>query len=403
MATTHVPGTGRSLVPSARTRAAMARRLTNQSGKMATAVMTEMERRHPWYVGLDAEARSWVGVVATSGIRGFIDWFSDTNTSPADPARVFDVAPRSLTRTISLGQAVDLIRTTIDVVEEQIGLLMPRSDRQVLQTAILHYSREIAFASAGVYARAAEAKVTWDDRTEAMIVDAVVRSESNEGLLSRASTLGWNSEAPVVVAVGSMPQGSDWAGVRHHAESLGLSAMAAVHGERLVVLLSPNDPEADTEEESTIRWGEGIREYFGPGPVVLGPTVTGLGRAHVSAAAAVSGARCAAAWPESPRILSARQLLPERALAGNEQARRHLVENVYRPLAEAGGDLLETATTFLDNGGSVEASGRALFVHPNTVRYRLKRITEVTGHSPANPRDAYVLRLAITLGRLQFS
>jgi DNA-binding PucR family transcriptional regulator len=41
-----------------------------------------------------------------------------------------------------------------------------------------------------------------------------------------------------------------------------------------------------------------------------------------------------------------------------------------------------------------------LFVHANTVRYRLKRIAEVTGMSPSEARDAYTLRLALTLGRL---
>lgn len=49
----------------------------------------------------------------------------------------------------------------------------------------------------------------------------------------------------------------------------------------------------------------------------------------------------------------------------------------------------------------MEATARALFVHPNTVRYRLKRIQDVTGYNPADAREAYVLRLAITLGRLQ--
>lgn len=98
-------------------------------------------------------------------------------------------------------------------------------------------------------------------------------------------------------------------------------------------------------------------------------------------------------------MLTARDLLPERALAGNGQARRELVESVYKPLLAAGGDLLETCVSFGDQGGSVEATARALFVHPNTVRYRLKRIAEVTGYSPSAPREAYVLRLAITLGR----
>jgi DNA-binding PucR family transcriptional regulator len=42
-----------------------------------------------------------------------------------------------------------------------------------------------------------------------------------------------------------------------------------------------------------------------------------------------------------------------------------------------------------------------LFVHANTVRYRLRRITELSGYSPSNPRHAYTLRIALTLGRLQ--
>ena len=55
---------------------------------------------------------------------------------------------------------------------------------------------------------------------------------------------------------------------------------------------------------------------------------------------------------------------------------------------------------FLDQGLSVEAAARALFVHANTVRYRLRRVHEMTGYSPTDPRDAYALRLALTLGRL---
>ena len=41
-----------------------------------------------------------------------------------------------------------------------------------------------------------------------------------------------------------------------------------------------------------------------------------------------------------------------------------------------------------------------LFVHPNTVRYRLKRVLEVTGLAPADARQAFTLRVAVVLGRL---
>jgi DNA-binding PucR family transcriptional regulator len=61
---------------------------------------------------------------------------------------------------------------------------------------------------------------------------------------------------------------------------------------------------------------------------------------------------------------------------------------------------LDTVSTYLDSGGSIEATARAMFIHPNTVRYRLKRVADLTGYSPGNPRDAFTLRVALTLGRL---
>ena len=115
---------------------------------------------------------------------------------------------------------------------------------------------------------------------------------------------------------------------------------------------------------------------------------------------ALSAYRAAAGWPEAPRPVSSADLLPERALSGDGHARRALALDLYDPLLAAGGGLLETLVTFLDQGLSVEAAARALFVHANTVRYRLRRIHEVTGYSPTDPRDAYALRLALTLGRL---
>ena len=47
----------------------------------------------------------------------------------------------------------------------------------------------------------------------------------------------------------------------------------------------------------------------------------------------------------------------------------------------------------------MEATARALFVHPNTVRYRLRQVGEVTGWTPTQPRDAFALQVALILGR----
>ena len=69
------------------------------------------------------------------------------------------------------------------------------------------------------------------------------------------------------------------------------------------------------------------------------------------------------------------------------------------PLEAAGGDLLATAAAYLEGGGSVEGTGRALFLHPNTVRYRLRKLAEVTGRDLTDPRQGLVVRLALVIGR----
>jgi len=77
------------------------------------------------------------------------------------------------------------------------------------------------------------------------------------------------------------------------------------------------------------------------------------------------------------------------------------LSEVYGPLAGAGGDLLTTTAAFLDAGGSVEGTARDLFVHANTVRYRLKKVNDLVGLDLSQPRDAQVTRIALVLGRTQ--
>ncbi|MFD1320245.1 PucR family transcriptional regulator, partial [Micromonospora sonneratiae] len=113
-----------------------------------------------------------------------------------------------------------------------------------------------------------------------------------------------------------------------------------------------------------------------------------------------AGFRAAPAWPTAPRPVAAVDLLPERALAGDSEARRSLRQDVYGALVRAGGELLETLDAFFTAGGVLESAARALFVHPNTVRYRLRRVADVTGFSPLSSRDGFALRVALAIGRL---
>ena len=73
---------------------------------------------------------------------------------------------------------------------------------------------------------------------------------------------------------------------------------------------------------------------------------------------------------------------------------------VYAPIASSPSPLLTTIEAYLATGGALEPTARNLFVHPNTVRYRLHRIADLTGRDPWAPRDLLVLQAAVILGRL---
>ena len=358
-----------------------------------------MDETLPWFRALPADQRSWVMLVAQAGVRSLVEWLRSGGTiAPSTQEisdEVFAAAPRALARSITLTQTVALIKVTIDVAEAQVGALAAQGEEEALATAILKFSREIAFSAARVYARAAESRGAWDARLQALLVDALLRGDSPDVLASRAAALGWTDKPPVAVVVGLSPGGDITAvlhGVYRAARPAPVEVIGGVQGDRLVVVVGgADDPLAAAHH---------LASSFGPGPIVVGPPVSSLDHASDSARAALAGFRAAPAWPNAPRPVAADRLLPERALAGDSEARRVLRHDAYGAVLRAGGGLLETLDAFFAAGGVLESAARELYVHPNTVRYRLKRVAEVTGLSPLDGRDAFALRMALTIGRL---
>jgi hypothetical protein len=381
------PGRADGAAPAGPVRAETVQRLERAMGTLGTAAMASMEQRLPWFRALSAEDRSWIGLVAQAGIAAFVDWMKHPQRRPAVAGEVFGTAPRELARAVSLQQTVEMVRITIDVVEAQV-------DEAELREAVLRYTREVAFGAAQVYARTAEARGAWDARLEALVVDSLIRGEVGEGLRSWASALNWSS-SPVAVIAGAA-DGGEPEGIiddlRAIARRSRLDLLASVQGSRLVVVLGGSpDPLAVARQ---------LAGRFGPGPLVVGPSAADLQSAAPSAAAALAGLRAAPAWPEAPRPVLAADLLPERALDGDPAARAELLADVYEPMLSGGSALVETVTTYLEQGFSLEATARLLFVHPNTVRYRLRRVGELTGFSAVSGRGGFTLWVAVVLGRL---
>ncbi|GAA2754321.1 PucR family transcriptional regulator [Amnibacterium kyonggiense] len=403
----------------ARTKAETLAWLRQIAGELATATLKRLEDTLPWYRDMPPGRRSSVGLVAQAGIRSFISWYEDPASTPWIAADVFGAAPRELLRSVSLQQTLQLIRATVEVVEERIA----SSTDQGLREPILLYSREIAFAAADVYARAAEARGLWDARLEALVVDSILSGEADDALPSRIAALGWHGHGEVSVLVGTTPRLLDVDQLRRTARHLASDVLIGVQGARLVLVIGRSDeaaaqvpraedlpprPEDPPLEElppgsqpSFLDIATSLEPGFGPGPVVLGPTVPDLVAASRSARAALAGFAAARAVRSAPRPVAADDLLPERALAGDPLARTTLVSRIHQPLREHHSpELLATLWAYLDNGRSLEGTARELYVHPNTVRYRLKRITELLGWDPTSPRDAFVLHAALIVGAI---
>jgi hypothetical protein len=388
--------------PSAATKERTLAWLRTVSGELSTATIKRLEETLPWYGDMPPGRRSAVGLVAQAGITSFISWFDDPRSTPWIAADVFGAAPRELLRSISLQQTLQLIRVTVEVVEERV-----KDGDDSLREAILLYSREIAFASADVYARAAEARGLWDARLEALVVDSILSGEYDDELPSRIAALGWHGHGEVSVLVGTTPRMLDVDMLRRTARHLAADVLIGVQGRRLVLVIGRAEEAVDENgipsalnRPSFTDIAKALEPGFGDGHLVLGHEVPSLVDASKSAKTALAGFSVARAWRNAPRPALADDLLPERALAGDPVARSTLVNRVYKPLKLHSTELLATLWCYLDNGRSLEATARELFVHPNTVRYRLKRVSDVIGWDATGAREALILQSALILGSI---
>lgn len=112
------------------------------------------------------------------------------------------------------------------------------------------------------------------------------------------------------------------------------------------------------------------------------------------------------------RIGRPNQLLPAEQLgvigllleSSNPDELRRLTTRILGPLlardAENNGALTDTLFGYLDHGGDLRRTAQAMYVHVNTVKYRLKRIEELSGLSFENPQHMLELTIAQLVHRL---
>ena len=378
--------------------AVLARRVQRMTGELTTAATSRMEETLPWFSALPANERASVSLVAQSGITNFVEWFSAGLASKDHVGDIFSTAPRELARALTLQQTVELVRTSMAVVEELVEHIAGSNEyrQSYLRESLLRYSSEIAFAAAEFYARAAENRGAWDARLQDLVLDSILAGSSDDALLARAAAAGWDVSKCVVALVGPVPSTQvaveiHMEQIRRTAKSAKLEVMVGVHNDRMITIIG--GIEATDNPEVIARPFAG---HFGAGTVVTGHIVSNLQAAHASAQEALSGFRALSYLTDSPRVLAAADLIAARVISGDTSAIEPLVSKLRASLRE---DVRQTLACYLESAPTIEGCARALFVHVNTVRYRLKRVLDVTGLDPFEPGDALTLRIALMIER----
>lgn len=160
-------------------------------------------------------------------------------------------------------------------------------------------------------------------------------------------------------------------------------------------------------EEPSEQALEKICSVFAPSkkPICVSSLVEGVTEISSELTATLASIAVAPAIKHLPQVIHTDDVLPERALIGDSTAFNTLYNKVYQSLAPYSSDdpTLETIDMFLRFGGALDQTAHELNVHPNTVRYRLRKVAQTTGWDATDPRAAYVLQTAITIGRIRDS
>ena len=366
--------------------------------------LNHLEDALPWTRSLPTDGRRTLeGAIRTA----LDDLLSRIDCQGREGSEVPSPVPAELSRSLGPHRAMELIQVILDMLEQAGRTMGAEGER-----ATLVYTRQAATAAAELYADLAEARNGRKAATESRIIRHLIEKTADTRTVDDLSRLGWRTEFDCFAIVGEARGNDDVQGMENARQPMH-TAVARQGGRALVgesegltvVLINPDRSGTPADFCASI-----LRFFTDESAVCLGPLRHGISGAEASIRAALSTHAAAPAVADPitaalPRPLHADDLLPERALNGDTDAADQLYQEVYMSLAgqDPDGPLPTTLLTFLRSGNSLEVTAKKLGIHPNTVRYRLRRCVEVTGWDAMDPRESFVLQAALIIGRIRRS
>lgn len=228
-------------------------------------------------------------------------------------------------------------------------------------------------------------------------------------LPSTLERLGLPRDAGFVVIAAEIPDALDAALVRQrlldlvvmHLQAYRREVVAAGLGERVYFLAISRD-EADRAalrqivQDSVLRAQDALHVRVRAGIGARADEAAGIPESHRSADQCldlVSGDEPVIGFEDihSRAILAdVERYLAERGIGVSRE-----MHALREQDAAHGSDYVNTLRAFLDALGDITAAAQRLHVHPNTLRYRLRRILEITGTDLADPDARFALELQL--------
>lgn len=268
----------------------------------------------------------------------------------------------------------------------------------LLAESIFAYIDELSAASAEGHAREQSAAAGEAERRRRRLVALLVQDPPPDptAVAAAAEEADWPLAASVAVVATAEPEPERAAG------RIGAGALAAnVDGVGSIVVPDPDAPGRRAAIERAVAWPR--REGEAP-LAALGPSVgwqeagVSFGRAREALALTTEGAIGA------DGLVVAAEHGVELLLARERRLVRDLGDPLLAPLAAltpAARERLETTLlSWLRHHGRVDPVAAELHVHPQTVRYRLGRLRELTGALLDDPDRRLELELALRAERL---
>ncbi|MEV0321516.1 PucR family transcriptional regulator [Streptomyces sp. NPDC050658] len=374
--------------------------------RLVEAVVDAVHARVPAYTALDGSRFPEVRAIAAwANDRLLGHWVTGGAIDEADLRRFRGIAAARAADGRPLQSVLRAYRVAAAVLADEVAARAPQlstKDAFALTRLLLTAMDTLSEEMTAAYADTSE-RLTGDrDRSLRLLLDDLIagRHASLGALTDRANRLGIQLPESYCLLVaepanGTQPEGPTDLSLHTSAALLAAlggdgpreTSLATTHGSRAVLLL----PAAAADAAPDVLRGQALR-----GCAVSGESLDRVAVAHRLAADALDSAPPHAHRPD--RVLTDADAHVLALLAGHPVASPDRVGRlVLGPLVDRSQHhLLEALTAYIDTG-SANAAARALHLHPQSVRYRLRRVHALTDRDPRDPWQRLTLDIARTV------